>query len=116
MAEVGAAERILTAAAGPLESGSRKSMRTTEGFCFPASVAASSPRRAMPHTLRSSWLSRTLAIAVARSAWSWTTRTRIGEIEDLLKRAVESLDQETSKALRPATQQCLREGGMSNAR
>src|SRR5258708_26664441 len=40
----------------------------------------------MPQTVRSSWLSRTLAIAVASNGWSWTTSTRIGVIEDLLTR------------------------------
>jgi hypothetical protein len=41
----------------------------------------------MAHTFISSWLSRTLAIADARSGWSWTTRIRIGEIEDGFKDA-----------------------------
>src|ERR1700682_5911138 len=51
-------------------------MSTTDGCSIAASLAASSPRRATPHTARSSWLSRALTIAPASSGWSWTTTTR----------------------------------------
>src|SRR6202521_621839 len=51
-------------------------MSTTDGCSMAASLAASSARRATPHTHRSSWLSRALTIAPASSGWSWTTRTR----------------------------------------
>jgi len=41
----------------------------------------------MPQTVKSSWLSKTLAIAEARSGWSWTTSTRTGLFADGLKPA-----------------------------